>query len=191
MRAIAFILLLTTTACGPTILLKKPPVEQRAKQNVVWLEDLRHVARDGDWLVTRGYKAVDNLVVAATNIPLSHAAIYDYDNQQVIEAAGAGVHTTPLATFIDGAHRVLVIRPRWWTPERGTQAVSFALEAIGKGYDFLGTVGGGSSDRYYCSELCIAAYGEHQVEKDHLPRVMEPGQMYLWGRVIHDTGPRY
>jgi hypothetical protein len=191
MKLLAFIVLILTVGCGPAIILDVPPAEERAQQNKIWLEALRATARPGDWLVIRGYKAVDNLVVAATNMPLSHAAVYDQKGDQVIEAVGEGVRATSLEAFVDHAHRVLLIRPRWWTPERGDEAAAFAQGAVGDGYDFLGTVGAGTAGRYYCSELCVEAYRAHHVDKDHLPRVMEPGQMFLWGQVLHDTGPRY
>jgi len=191
MRLLSSFMLLTLTGCGHSIVLKKPPAAERATLNAEWLKQIRAVAKPGDWLVVRGYKKVDNLVVAATNIPLSHAAVYDAERDQVIEAIGDGVQTAPMEKFVDMAHRVLVIRPRWWTPERGIEAVKFALTTIDKKYDFLGTVGGGSADRYYCSELCVEAYRKHHDKRDHLPRVLEPGQMYLWGQVLYDSRPRY
>jgi uncharacterized protein YycO len=129
-------------------------------------------------------------VVAATNIPLSHAAIYDAHREQVIEAVGKGIGQRSLDSFVNLTHRVLVIRPRWWSPASGAAAVTWARGKIGKKYDFLGVVGLGSSRRWYCTELCLSAYDDSHTKKDHLPRVMEPGQMYLWGTILFDSGPR-
>ena len=190
MKWLLFLLLSLCAGCGPTIILKKPSAAERATLNPEWIAQIQTVARSGDWLVVRGYKAPDNLVVAATNIPLSHAAIYDADGGQVIEAIGEGVILTPLSDFVDSIHRVLVIRPKWWTPDRGMRAVEFAQSVVGKKYDFMGTVGGSVDDRYYCSELCVQAYRKHHESRDHLPRVMEPGQMYLWGKILYDSGTR-
>ncbi len=191
MRYLTCLCLILSLGCGHSIVLKKPDAAARAELNPTWIEKIKAVAQSGDWLVVRGYKGADNLVVATTNIPLSHAVIYDADRGQVIEAIGDGVQVTSLAEFVDTAHRVIVIRPKWWTPERGIAATQFAYGTVGKKYDFLGTVGGGSDERYYCSELCIEAYRAHHTDKEHLPRVMEPGQMYLWGKILYDTGTRH
>ena len=92
---------------------------------------------------------------------------------------------------MDKSHRVLVIRPRWWTAETGVKAVEFARSKVGSKYDFGGILGSGRSDRWYCSELCVYAYQEHHQPIDHLPKVIEPGQLYLWGKVLYDSLPRY
>ena len=190
MRYLPYILLCVLCGCGPSVILQKPSSTERATLNPEWITQIKAVAKSGDWLVVRGYKGPDNLVVAATNIPLSHAVIYDAQGEQVIEAIGEGVQVTSLTDFVDTTHRVLVIRPKWWTPERGLAATRFAHTTVGKPYDFLGTVGGGSDERYYCSELCVEAYRDYHTAKDHLPRIMEPGQMYLWGTILYDSGTR-
>ena len=66
------------------------------------------VGRQGDWLVIRGYKKADDFIVAATQMLLSHAAVLDLENLQVIESIASGVKTAELDYFIDHAHRVLL-----------------------------------------------------------------------------------
>ncbi len=95
-----------------------------------------------------------------------------------------------LEEFVDNAHRVLLIRPKWWTEATGLEAVAQARGALGRKYDFLGTVGLPSKKRFYCSELATWAYTEHHGENEHLPKIIEPGQLYLWGEILFDSGSR-
>lgn len=167
----------------------------------VVVADIRPVLHHGDWLVTRGVHATDDFVSFVTNAPLSHAAIYDAFNDEVIEAEGIGVHATPLVEFIAKSQRLLVIRPVWASPENCVRAVERARSWIGKGYNLTGLVGLNMADAYYCTQLVIEAYrpevqmvpsGGAQDGGDHLnpfPMVIQPGQMYHWGRIMYDSGP--
>jgi len=155
-----------------------------------WIEEINKIAQSGDWLVVRAYSPADDAVVMATNIPLSHAAIYDAENTQVIEARWLGVSARPLKEFINHAHRVLVIRPKWHTEESSKTAIDFATGLIGSEYDFGGLVGIGSDQRFYCSELVVQIYRDSFKAEEHVPRVVEPGQLFLWGKVLFDSGFR-
>lgn len=152
---------------------------------------VREALRHGDWLVTRGVHAADNLVASATNMPLSHAAIFDAENEGVIEADGSGVHPTPLADFLANSQRVLVIRPIWSGPERSRIAVERARSWIGQGYNFTGLVGLDIPERYYCTQVALFAYKPFITQKpdNPIPRIIKPGQMYHWGRIVYDSGP--
>ena len=146
-----------------------------------------HLADEGD--TTTLFKT---LAAAAANLEVVDAAPTVEDPAECV--ADKGYHSRavlkdlndrPWEARISGPRRNGVRRGR------GDEAAAFAQGAVGDGYDFLGTVGAGTAGRYYCSELCVEAYRAHHVDKDHLPRVMGPGQMFLWGQVLHDTGPRY
>jgi hypothetical protein len=152
---------------------------------------IRAALQHGDWLVTRGVHITDNLVATATNTPLSHAVIYDASNDTVIESEAQGVHATPLLELLAKSHRVLVMRPMWATEETREPAVRRARELIGSGYDYTGLVGLGLPDRYYCTELAVAAYEPFMEEQpaNPIPRVIKPGQMFHWGRIVYDSGP--
>jgi hypothetical protein len=41
--------------------------------------------------------------------------------------------------------------------------------------------------RYYCTELAVDIYKPWHGPEDHLPRLIEPGQLYLWGRILYDS----
>ncbi|MDF1562162.1 MAG: YiiX/YebB-like N1pC/P60 family cysteine hydrolase [Deltaproteobacteria bacterium] len=169
---------------------KPPPPEIRDQQTRDWLVEIRSLAEAGDWLAIRGYHSTDDLVVTATNSPISHVALFDLEGEQIVEAIGSGVQQRALKDFVHESHRVLLIRPKWWTREAGLDAIARARETVGKKYDFLGTVGLPSKKRFYCSELATWAYAEHHQENEHLPKVIEPGQLYLWGEILFDSGSR-
>lgn len=152
---------------------------------------VRGALRHGDWLVTRGIHGTDNFVSTVTNMPLSHAAIYDAILDEVIEAEAQGVHSTALTAFLAKSHRVLVLRPLWATDYNRPLAVLRARGHIGKGYNFTGLAGLNTPDRFYCTQLCVDAYRPYILSKPEnpLPKVLAPGQMYHWGRIMYDSGP--
>ena len=155
------------------------------------LEDVTRLAQHGDWFVTRGVHHTDNFVATVTNAPLSHAAIYDAERGEVIEAEGVGIHTTPLAEFLAKSQRVLIIRPMWASDKNSAEAVARAREWVGKGYNFTGLVGLNMPDRYYCTQLVVAAYKPAWEGRpdNPVPPVIQPAQMYHWGKIIYDSGP--
>lgn len=166
------------------------PPEAALAPNVA-LPELRPLLRHGDWLVTRGIHKTDNMVATMTNMPLSHASLYDAERDGVIEADGSGVHETPLADLLAKSSRVLLIRPMWVTEASAGTAVSRARSWIGKGYNFTGLVGLDSPDRYYCTQLALEAYRPFITEApdNPIPHVIAPGRMYHWGRILYDSGP--
>lgn len=62
-----------------------------------------------DWLVTRGIYAIDNFFATMTNKPLSHAAIYDAEHDEVVGAKSVGVLDAALTDFLAKSHRVMVV----------------------------------------------------------------------------------
>ena len=38
--------------------------------------------------------------------------------------------------------------------------------------------------------LAIFIYKRYQNASDQIPKIIEPGQMYLWGQVLYDSRPR-
>ncbi len=187
-----FVLFVFMGACAV-----KPVVQTQAiQQNSEMETEVRAVLAHGDWLVIRGLTGPDNLIATVTNSPLSHAAIYDINNDEVIEADHKGVHTTPLPKFLDKAQRLLIIRPIWaMQPDNGqanaANAVKLARSWLGKPYNYTGLAGLNLPDRYYCTQLALMAYKPAMQEKPNnpIPLIIEPGQMYHWGRIVYDSGP--
>ncbi|MFH1529464.1 MAG: hypothetical protein ABIK09_01885 [Pseudomonadota bacterium] len=94
MRWIPILLLLTSCTTGPRV--HPPGSELRDAQTREFAARIHELARDGDWLVVRGYHGTDSMVVVFTNIPLSHAAVYDAAEDRVVEVNSSGVHATEL-----------------------------------------------------------------------------------------------
>lgn len=159
----------------------------RAVQSQAIEQAVLATAKTGDWLVIRGYHATDTLVANATGIPLSHVAVYNQDLREVVGAEGKGVQREALSDFVARADRVLVIRPRWRSEDNAPRAWAAADALVGKGYDFLGTIGFSQPDRYYCSELAIHVYRPWWRGNERFPKVIKPGEMYLFGTILYDS----
>jgi uncharacterized protein YycO len=144
---------------------------------------------NGMWLVTRGYHPGDDVVAIATGAPLSHAAVLDRDNLQIIEAVGKGVLATDLKKFLRESHRMVLIQPTDWIAAKGQATVARARSKIGEGYDFLGTVGLPDDKRWYCSELAVWASGA-KVDRIGPENVLHPKSMLKLGKVLFDSGQR-
>ncbi|OQX22903.1 MAG: hypothetical protein BWK80_28755 [Desulfobacteraceae bacterium IS3] len=190
MKLLFCILLFLTPGCFPQPQIKPPDSELHQAQSLRYEQEIRRLGMTGDWLVTRGYHATDTLVVNVTGIPLSHVGVYDSESGQVIEAEGKGIHATRLSEFVNKSYRLLLIRPKWSTAETRQKAIERARALIGKSYDFLGTIGFNFPSRYYCSELAIDIYKEWHGQSEHLPNVITPGELYLWGTILYDSQPR-
>lgn len=159
----------------------------RALQTQVIEQAVAATANTGDWLVIRGYHATDALVANATGIPLSHVGIYNGERQEVVGAEGKGVQRESLASFISRSDRVLVIRPRWRSDENAAQAWAAAEALVGRDYDFLGTIGFNQPNRYYCSELALHVYRPWWRGAERFPKVIKPGELYLFGTILYDS----
>lgn len=179
---------LLVSACATPAVVRSPAHDLKAVRDAAVLDEVRRLGRNGDWLVIRGYHASDHIVSMATNTPWSHAAVLDKDGDQVIEAEGRGVHTTPLAEFVSKSHRLLLVRSNWATEKSSFEAVVNARKWVGKAYNFLGLAGLDIPDRYYCSELAVAVYRGYIPTGTHVPRPVTPAQLHYWGRILYDSG---
>ena len=76
-----------------------------------WRETILRKGQDGDWLVIRGYNSSDHLVAVMANSELSHVGILNAEKGEVIEAVSPVVRSVSLQAFLEGADRVLLVRP--------------------------------------------------------------------------------
>lgn len=186
----AWLLALATLAsCGGADGLVRKTGPEYESETRSWLESVRVLSGHGYWLVTRGYHRGDDAVAMATNQRWSHASIVDLENLEVIEAVGQGVIQTPLFRFLREAHRVRIIRPKGWTPDKGREAVARARSKVGSSYDFLGVVGAPSDQRFYCSELAAWSMGL-EVDRKGASHVLHPASMHELGDLLWEAGPR-
>lgn len=185
---VTVLVLLLAGACSRPIVVSPPAEAVRLERQRQLLAALRSLGEDGDWLVIRGYHGTDHLISAVTNAPFSHAALLDRERDQVIEADHSGVHLTSLEAFAPKVHRLLLVRPIWAGQGRNREALLKARGLVGRPYDFTGLVGINHPERYYCSELTVAAYRTWVKPSDHVPPVIPPSELHHWGRVIWDSG---
>jgi len=190
MKYYFLLLLIILQACIARPIVKITDQAKHQEQNERILKSVLQYAKNGDWLVTRGYHAVDNLVANATSIPISHVAVYDSATQTVIEAEGKGIHETALTDFVNKSYRLLIIRPRWINKENQQKALVNAQKLVGESYDFLGTIGFNYPQKYYCSELAISIYKEWFNPSEKFPQIIKPGELYLYGKILYDSLPR-
>jgi len=190
MKIFLFCIVIVLTGCLARPVVVKSDNEQHLIQNHEIEQSVLEKAKTGDWLVIRGYHTTDNLVSNVTGIPISHVAVFDFESRLVIEAEGKGVHATALIEFIDKSYRLLIIRPRWRSEANARLALENASKLIGKDYDFLGTVGFNYPSKYYCSEIAVSIYKQWHSEKDKFPKIIKPGELYLYGEVLYDSLPR-
>jgi hypothetical protein len=165
------------------------PIHRETQPIEKTLGPVREVIENGDWVIIRGVTGPDNFIGSVTNMPFSHASIYDAENDEVIEADSHGVHATPLAEYLGSGSRIWIVKPVWATPETRPLAVARARATLGRPYDYSGLLGLGLSDSYYCSELVVSAWrpfmGEAKVNP--IPLVISPGRLHHWGRVVYDS----
>ncbi len=154
-----------------------------------WVDAVHERARAGYFLVVRGTHPGDQVVAAASAATLTHAALYDPERDEVIEAVGKGVLRTPLRELLAQAHRLQIVRPEGHDEAAGREAVRRARSRVGYEYDWLGTVGLQSDRRYYCTELAVWAWRGR--ERGAMPSgVIHPEHMERHGEVVFDSGPR-
>lgn len=156
----------------------------------MWAAEIRRTARDGDWLLSRAYYAISDLIVLGTRgEALSHGSIYDASRDTVIESIASGVREIPLEDFVSRNHLLLVVRPSNMTAADGRQAVARARTQLGAKFDITGMFGFDDPDRFYCTELVYwasqtaARTGSHE-------RVVTPSDLMKYGEVIYWSGKR-
>jgi hypothetical protein len=155
-----------------------------------WAGEIRKVARDGDWILTRSYSLLGDVIVAATpGESVSHASIYDRKSDTIIESVEGGVREVSLESLLDRNHFAMVVRPSGMGPEAGTRAVARARAKVGFKYDVSGLAGFDDPQAYYCSEL---VYWASQVEKrvGEKEIVIAPSALLKYGHVIYWSGTR-
>lgn len=182
------LIIATLFSCAVPYKVQTPAPERKQALKQSTLNAIQKMGNDGDWLVVRNVHQTDNLVSTIRNAPVSHAAILDLSKQVVVESNSKGVHITPLADFVGGAHRLILVSPKWATEASRKSAIEAAYGHLGKKYDYLGLVGINMSDRYYCSELAVAVYKPYIDRNEEFSHPIAPDQLYFYGKILYDSG---
>jgi hypothetical protein len=179
-------------ACDPPSLMVHRPVSPDVDRAVttLWTKEIRGVARDGDWLLTRSYYALgDAIVIATPGEDLTHASIYDAQHGTVIEAVGSGIREIPLETLIARNHYIMVVRPRQMTPDDQRAALGRARGKLGVAFDKAGMFGFDDPDTFYCSELLYWA-SDTEARNGERERIVTPSDLLKYGDIVYWSGHR-
>lgn len=191
-RLLALLFVTCAVACSRPSVLVKRPEDKQVDQAVteMWSHEIRGVARDGDWILTRSYVLVaDAISTVAPGEALSHASIYDAKHDTVIEAVSEGIREIPLSKLVGRNHYVIVVRPSNMTAAEQTEAVARARTKLGSEFDITGMFGLDHRDAYYCSELVYWA-SQTEARSGHRERVVTPSDLMKYGEVIYWSGKR-
>ncbi len=174
---------------GCSIFIRKPKGGTNTAQNAEYHNGILTHGKQGYWLLIRGYHSTDHLVAGATLSEYSHAAILDLSTNEIIESTSEGVHPLSLEEFISKSHKITIIKPYGYSASRADSAVRIARNYIGKPYDFLGTVGLNSKEKYYCSELAVHCY-PNLIDSLKIPTVIEPRDLLKMGESVYSSEKR-
>lgn len=178
------------TACGGSVVHKRPKNEATNRAvTEMWSEEIQRVAQDGDWILTRSYSLVGDVITLTTaGESVSHGSIYDAERGMIIEAVRPTVHAVPLDDLLDRNRYAIVVRPSGLSAEQRRQSLVRARGQIGTKFDVGGLVGLDNASRFYCSELLFWAAGmDEQFDKT---LVITPAELMDMGEVIYFSGSR-
>lgn len=179
------------TACTKSVMVARPT--DRVADTAVttlWTDEIARVAQDGDWILTRSYSSISDVIVISTfGEELSHASIYDAKTQTVIEAIDTGVREIPLAQLLQRNHYAIVVRPSKMTAADKAEAVARARSKVGARYDMRGMIGFDNPDEFYCSELVYWA-SQTAARTGERHSVITPSELMKYGEVVYWSGKR-
>jgi hypothetical protein len=174
-----------------SFMVKRPedPVADKAVTKL-WAAEIKRVAKDGDWLLTRGYFATSDVITTFTGPEdISHASIYDAKRGTVIEAVHSGVREVTLEELLRRNHHVIVVRPSAMTDAQRTRSVARARSRLGAEFDTAGMIGLGDKEKVYCSELVWWA-SQGELRTGETPLVITPNGLLEFGSVVYWSGDR-
>lgn len=111
-------------------------------------------------LLFYGRGVISTLIRWQSRGQYSHAALLMPDGQIVESWQGAGVRTKILSDW-EGVHRFDVPS---MTTDQWDEAIAYALDKVGSGYDYLGVLRfisrrpSPDNERWFCSELVFSAF---------------------------------
>lgn len=169
---------------------------ERPKDRVVdfaidklWADEIRRVARDGDWIVSRSLTSTgDLLTMVSSGEKFSHASIVDVTHGTIIEAITPVVREISLEELLSRNWYVVVVRPSGQTAEEAKASLERARGELGKEFDLWGFVGYPQPGLWYCTELVYWASGFEESHGAHA--VLFPNELLDYGEVIYYSGRR-
>jgi hypothetical protein len=181
------------TGCAEpkSFLVKRPENTQLdTAVTAMWTDEISKVARDGDWILTRSYYWLGDIITTVTpGESLSHASMYDAKTNTIIEAVNAGIRELPLETLVQRNHYVIIVRPRHLSAAEGTEAVARVRTQIGASFDHMGFFGLQTDEKFYCSELVWWA-SQGEAKNGVHETIITPANLMQYGEVVYWSGKR-
>lgn len=146
------------TICGPMIkVIGLIVVPHKSSLDEEQLLSLMDIVQPGDVLLSRTKYAASNLIIPGY---WKHAALCIGD--KVIEAVGSGVRRISVRHFAEIRDEIIVLSPKFATPEEGVLATNFAKTLVGQPYDYLVEYDDNrkSNLAFYCSEIPWWCYNQ-------------------------------
>ncbi len=190
--SIVILAALTGAGClhSPSLMVQRPrSVELDSAVTKRWADEVRRHARHGDWLLTRSYTVISDVIVSVTpGDDFGHGSIYDAERDMIIESIDSGVREVPLEKLVRRTDDIMVVRANVSAVDRA-KAVERARAMIGTGYDHLGLVGLQDPTKFYCSELVYWSINPYAHGwSEHL--VVTPADLLRYARTIWYSGTR-
>ena len=176
---------------GKSVLLQRPTDPQAdAAVTELWAHDIKRVAQDGDWILSRGYYMSSDAISTLTiGEDISHASIYDAKRGTIIEAVGSGVREISLEKLIHRNAHLVVVRPPGLTAQERARSVERARSRVGTAFDTRGLIGLDDPNKVYCSELVWWASQMEQRTGEH-QTLITPAELMDYGQVVYWSGER-
>lgn len=182
---------LASSACGARSVVIHRPSDVRVDDAIttMWAEDLRANAEHGDWIVSRSYSLIGDMIAMVTPGSWSHAALYDRERDVIIESIDSGVREIPVENFVARNYHVAVVRPSGTTARSRALAVERARAALGTPYDTGALIGLDDEAKFTCAELVLWSSdpAERRIER---PIVLAPVDLFAHGEMVYYTGTR-
>jgi uncharacterized protein YycO len=179
-------------ACNAHSVKLQRPTDVHVDRTVteMWSGDIRTIAQDGDWILSRSYYLSGDVIATFTSgEDLSHASLYSATTGTVIESVSSGVREIPLEDFVHRNHHLILVRPSRLTAADRAESVQIARAKVGYPFDARGMFGLDNPDAFYCTELVYWAarvedrYGDSQA-------VITPSELMQYGEVVYWSGER-
>lgn len=127
--------------------------------------EIQDILNPGDIILTVSRGHLSNVLNRMVNKgKYNHALMYIgvYNNRpSIVEAVGEGVIVKDLPVLLSDKDSICIVRPLESTlsEDQKKKAIEFALNQLGKSYDYFFEIGNGEGSKaYYCSELVFESY---------------------------------
>ena len=185
-------MVLAGTGClsAGSMVIKRPQPKLDKAITELWAEEIRANAEDGDWILSRSYSFIGDVITGVTRgDDWSHASIYDKKRDVIIEATSDGVHEIPLERFVRRNYRMAIMRPAGTTAAERSAGLQRVRGKLGAKYDWTGLVGVDDPERFTCAELVFWS-AEPDARGWHVPIIVAPSDLPKYGQIVFYTGTR-